>query len=105
LNGEKVLKEELFFMYYPNENTLNEEKAKFVQELYQNYEGEKNNTETPDASTVIANQSELEKLNKLDENTYYNNNLVPFTLSLYYTDTDRNIDKTANFVKSSLKEL
>jgi hypothetical protein len=92
-------------MYYPNENTLNEEKEKFVQELYENYKNEKEETENKNASAIITNQSQLERLNKLDENTYYNNDLVPFTLSLYYIDTDKNIDKTANFVKSSLKEL
>ncbi|MDR2411321.1 MAG: hypothetical protein LBD88_01665 [Candidatus Peribacteria bacterium] len=92
-------------MYYPNENTLNEEKEKLVQELYENYKKEKEETQDKNASAIIANQSELERLNKLDENTYYNSDLVPFTLSLYYMNTDRNIDKTANFVKSSLKEL
>jgi hypothetical protein len=90
-------------MYYQNENTLNEEKKKFVQELYENYK--KENSQNEDVNKTLVNQAELERLSKLDENTYYNKDLVPFTLSLYYIDTDKNIDKTANFVKSSLKEL
>ncbi|MDR1945206.1 MAG: hypothetical protein LBQ59_03940 [Candidatus Peribacteria bacterium] len=92
-------------MYYQNENTLNEEKQKFVQELYENYKNEKETIENESPNTLLTNQAELEKLNKLDENTYYSNNLTPFNLNLYYTDTDENIEKTANFVKNSLKEL
>jgi hypothetical protein len=88
-------------MYYINENTLNEEKNKFVQELYENYKNE----ETPNTSKILTNQAELEKINKLDENIYYNKDLTPYTLNLYFTDTDKNINTTANFIKSSLKEL
>jgi hypothetical protein len=44
-------------------------------------------------------------LNKLDENTYYDKDLVPFSLTLYYPNSDKDIEDTANFIKSSLKEL
>ncbi|MDR3150684.1 MAG: hypothetical protein LBU14_03595 [Candidatus Peribacteria bacterium] len=93
------------FLYYEDENTLNAEKDKLVQELYVDSHKEVENGANDDNDKKLANQLELEKLNKLDESIYYNKDLIPFTLSLYYMDSDKNISTTANFVKSSLKEL
>lgn len=101
-NWEKELKEELVFLYYTNEATLEAEKQKLLRELY----AAKLTLENANSTQIQdVNTSELDKLNKLDENTYYNNNLVPFTLSLYYPNSAKDVETTANFIKSSLKEL
>jgi len=53
----------------------------------------------------LVNQEELNKVSKLDENIYYDKDLNPFTLRLYYLNTERALEQTAYFIKNSLKEL
>lgn len=107
INWEKVFKEEIFFMYYKNQNTLDEEKAKLEKTLYEEYKSTKVEviSNRPWITLWEEEEKELEKLNKLDENIYYDKNWMPFTLKLYYSNTDKNIDTTANFILNSLKEL
>lgn len=106
-NWKKEIQEEIEFLYFKNENTLNEEKDKLVKELYNALVSEKEeaNKAKEIEKNEVVDQKELDKLNKLDENTYYDKDLVPFSLTLYYPNSDKDIEDTANFIKSSLKEL
>jgi hypothetical protein len=79
-----------------------EEKSK-AKEQAQEAEAIKESEEKKEITNV--NQVEFEKVNKLDENIYYDKDLNPFTLRLYYLNTEKALDDTANFVKNSLKEL
>jgi hypothetical protein len=91
-------------LYYKNQKQLEEEKLKFIIKLQEEKKASQEQRDT-DTSLIEFNQKELEKLNKLDENTYYNKDLTPFTLRLYYLNSDRYYEATANFIKNSLKEL
>jgi len=114
---EKIFKEEVNFMLYTNKDTLNKQEALFVKELYQkDIEAKIKAKEVDQEKAAIAenekekeisnlNKEEFEKVNKLDENIYYDKDLNPFTLRLYYLNTEKALDQTANFVKNSLKEL
>ena len=107
INWKKNLKEEIFFMYYDNKDTLDSEKEKLEKQLLQKYNESKVEVISNRSDIVISEEEskEIQKYSKLDENIYYNKDWVPFTLKLYYSNTDKNIDTTANFIKNSLKEL
>jgi hypothetical protein len=51
------------------------------------------------------NKDRLKKLSNLDDNYYYNNNYDKLTLDLYYVATDKNIEKSAFFMKNSLEKI
>lgn len=108
-NWNKELKEEINFLYYKDKEKLKEKEAEFIKKLHtdskkteieNNLEKEKKSEEKP-----IINQDEFEKINKLDENIYYDKDLNPYTLRLYYLNTEKELEQTAYFIKNSLKEL
>lgn len=114
---KKIFKEEVNFLLYTDKEKLNTQEKIFIKELYladleekskakeqdQEAEAIKESEEKKEITNV--NQVEFEKVNKLDENIYYDKDLNPFTLRLYYLNTEKALDDTANFVKNSLKEL
>ena len=101
-NWEKTLKEEITFLYYKDSEVLETEKKKFIKELY--IKEAEDAIPKPDEIVEI-DKAELEKLSKLDENTYYDEDLNPFTLKLYYLNSQRELEQTALFIERSLKEL
>lgn len=122
--GEKKFQEELFFVYYHDKDKLKEEEKKLAESLYKKEmeaklakeKEEKKETppaptptpapETPKAPEEPKNKEQLEKINKLDENLYYNKNLQAFSLKLYYiNDWKKETTDTVNFIENSLKEL
>ncbi|MDD3793364.1 MAG: ABC transporter substrate-binding protein [Candidatus Gracilibacteria bacterium] len=113
VNGEKILKEEINFLYYKDKEKLKTEETKFIEELINEEKKQEekkiieanNNTDKKENPLALVNQEELNKVNKLDENIYYDKDLNPFTLRLYYLNTERNLEQTAYFIKNSLKEL
>ncbi len=114
---KKVFKEEINFLLNTNKEILNSQEKAFVKDLYladleakakqeeqaKEEQAKKENEEKKEITNI--NQEEFEKVNKLDENIYYDKDLTPFTLRLYYLNTEKALDDTANFIKNSLKEL
>jgi len=101
-NWNKVLKEEINFLFYSDRNILKKETTSFVRSLYV----EEAIKEIPKEPEVVEiDKEELDKLSKLDENTYYDKELNPFTLRLYYLNSERELEQTAIFIQNSLKEL
>jgi hypothetical protein len=47
----------------------------------------------------------LKKLSELDDTFYYNSNYDKLTLDLFYVASDRNIEKSALFIKNALQEI
>lgn len=110
IKWEKVFKEEIFFMYYEDQSILDEKKSELVNKLFDEYNKSKievieKKSESEKITLSEEEIKELDRLSKLDENTYYDKNWNPLSLSLYYSNTDKNIDTTAHFIESSLKEL
>lgn len=113
-DGIKTLKDEINFLLNSDKDKLLEDEKKFVLELAEENKKieEENNKLTKaeeeqnkkDAINQI-DKDKFDKVNKLDENIYYDKDLNPYTLRLYYLNTEKALDQTANFVKSSLKEL
>lgn len=114
VNWKKEFKEEINFLYNKDKVKLEEQETIFVKELNEALkketeekmikESEEKNKEKNDRTELI-NKEEFNKVNKLDENIYYDKDLNPFTLRLYYLNTEKDLDLTANFIKNSLKEL
>lgn len=113
INWEKTFKEEINFLYYKDREKLKIEEEKFIQELIIQEEKEKEQKIIESSEQIekkenpldLVNKEELDKVNKLDENIYYDKDLNPFTLRLYYLNTERALEQTAYFIKNSLKEL
>jgi hypothetical protein len=99
---EKEFKEEVNFLYYKDKSTLNEKTTEYVKELYI----EDAKKDLPKEEEIVEiDKEELDKLSKLDENIYYDEDLNAFTLRLYYLNSERELEQTASFIENSLKEL
>ncbi len=127
INWEKILKEELNFLFYRNKATLETETKKYIRKLYEQEAKQKAGEEENDTQTIsqeqqkqtelkqqeeektkleaLKNNQELQKLNDLDEKFYYNDKLEKFTLKLYYLSNQKDLEDTANFIKNSLLEI
>lgn len=103
-NWEKELKEEFFVIYNKNNDSLEKEKFAFVENLVSQKEIEEEPIKNEN-QTIEINEELLAKYNVLNDNMYYDKDLIPFSINLYYSNTDKNIDLTANFIRNSLKEL
>lgn len=119
-NWKKVLKEEINFMYYNDKTVLDNEKIKFIKELYlaEQKENKKQETEKTEVEKVEVKKVEVKKVEKteidkeklakltnLDEKYYYNDKLESFGLNLYYVAWEKDLENTANFIKNSLIEI
>lgn len=109
INWKKELQEELTFVYYNDKNTLEKAKKDLAINIFKK-EFEKNNENL--SEKVVKNEDvdptkdRFEKLNSLDENFYYNDKLVEYTLKLaYINDSKKETIDTVNFIENSLKEL
>jgi len=114
ISWKKELKEEINFLYNKDKTKLEEQKISFIKEIYDINKKEteekiiketKEKIKEKENASNLINKEEFNKVNKLDENTYYDKDLNPFTLRLYYLNTERDLEVTANFIKNSLKEL
>ncbi len=107
-NWEKELVDQVVFYYSEDQQELEEYKNGLVEELYtkeitQQREEQENNRSTQEEENL--NKEELEKYNNLDDKLYYNESLEPFTLSLYYLNSQKDLEQTAKFIQDSLKSL
>lgn len=105
----KELVDEIVFYYSENESELEQYENDLVEELYkqelENKKQEQNNDQTNKQEQTELNKQELEKYNNLDNSLYYNESLEPFTLSLYYLNSQKDLEQTAKFIQDSLKSL
>lgn len=108
--GKKEFKEEITFVYYNDKEVLKKaEKDLAISIFKKNWEAENKKVEAQKVETPKVEEpkeSFSERLAKLDENFYYDNNLKEFTLNLYYlNDGKKETTDTVNFITNSLKEL
>jgi hypothetical protein len=104
--GKKELIEEIYFLYNPNSAELEKEKNILLDELYkEKIQEDKERKKEEIENTPEVTKQRLEQLSQLDDNYYYNKDLEKLTLDLYYVATDKNIEKTALFIKNSLEKL
>lgn len=112
---EKILKEELTFVYYNNKQTLETEKTKFIRNLYEEEikkQIEENNKKHEETKKIVKSEEKQEikkeltsKIDNLDEKFYYNDKLEKFKLNLYYLSSEKEIEKTASFIRNTLLEI
>ena len=103
-NWNKILKEEINFVYFKNKIELESETKKYIRELYLK-EKEEKNKEVEEVIKIEVNKDQLEKLSNLDEHLYYNDKLESFNLDLFYISSERELEETAFFIKNSLLEI
>ena len=103
-NWKKVLKEEIVFVYNNNKDKLEKSKIELLKNLYEKENKIKETIKKPSQKIEI-NKDKLEKLSNLDESFYYNDKLEKYEISLYYISTEKDLEKTAYFIKNSLKEI
>ncbi len=111
-NWKKEFKEELFVYYYKDEEKLNKVKKDLIEEnnnittnektIIYDREWENEEKSVTNTGNILINKEDLEKL---EPNYYYNNNLEPFLLNIIYIESDNNIKKTVNIVKSQLENI
>lgn len=112
-NWKKELKEEIFFIYNKNKDTLDINTKDFIKNLIlsKNKELVKNEVSVPVenneevAVKEIVDSEKMEKLNQLDEKFYYNDKLESYSISLYYIWSEKDLETTALFIKNSLIEI
>ncbi len=106
----KELVEEITFIYHKNKTQLTKAKQNFIYSLHEaefkksqeaKITEERNKPNTVD----LIKEEKLKKLSELDETYYYNENLERFTLKLSYISTETDLEKTAIYIKDSLKEI
>lgn len=112
---KKEFKEEIWFILNENKTELENDKNKFIKDLEEtqkdkikNEEIKKEKAENKEVQKEIEKEKlekQIEEIVKLDENKYYNKDLKVFSLKLYYLNTEKYFEKTANFIKNSLKEI
>lgn len=108
-NWEKELVDEVNFYYNSNSTETENYKKELVEKLYTAQIEEKKSQQEvvieEEKNTEEIDQEELKKYNNLDDKLYYNSNLEPFTLSLYFLNSQKDLEQTANYIKDSLKNL
>lgn len=108
INWEKKLYEELTFIYNSNPDKLNEGKNNLIKKLEQ----ANKKPEIIDTKLIEENGKKLEtvnllldKLNLLDDKSFYNKDLEKFSLNLVYIDWDKEINQTSLYIEKTLKEI
>lgn len=103
-NWKKVLKEEIFFIYSKDKNKLEKYKKDFIKNLFIKEQKEKEKLLEATVKVEI-DKNKLEKLSSLDDNFYYNENLEKYSLNLYYVSTEKDLEKTAIYIKNTLTDI
>ena len=105
-NGKKELKEEIIIIYNNNFEKLNEEKINFIKKLYlSKLSEEKKEENNKEIAKIEISNNDINKLNELDENFFYNDKLEKFKLNLFYIATDKEIQNTAIYTKNILEKI
>ena len=99
---EKQLKEELIFFYNENKKELKTQEEEFFEEKKKALEKKYNNK---DNGTSDLEKEYAIKLENLDDNFFYNENLEKLSFDLIYINSEKNIEKTAIYIKNSLEEI
>lgn len=104
------LVEEVTFVYYKDKTKLEKAKNNFIYNLHEadfkKQQEAKITEERNKPNTVdLIKEEKLKKLSELDESYYYNENLERLTLKLSYISTETDLEKSAIFIKDSLKEI
>jgi len=109
-NWEKKLVDTVTFFYNPDKTTHKKYENNLIIELNKKakekalIEKIKNNSEDKKEKQTI-NKELLEKLNKLNPNFYYNKDLEPYSLTLYYIENNLYNKTTAKYIKEKLEKL
>lgn len=103
-NWKKVLKEEIYFVYNPNQSKLESDKIELLKKLYKKDHKSKENKPIITEKIEI-DKNKLAKLSNLDEKFYYNEELEKYEISLYYISSEKELVETAYFIKNSLLEI
>ena len=103
---KKELIEEIIFIYNKDKAKLKRDEDILLEGLYKNkIKQERLDQKKKDESKPKVNKDSLKKLSELDDTYYYNENYDKLTLDLFYVASDRNIEKSALFIKNTLKEI
>lgn len=111
----KELMEEVFFYFNTDKNIVDKKREDFFKNLHKNEierikkENEVVEVNKEDIKKEIKLDNEalelMEKYNKLDEKIYYDKNLIPYTIKLYFLNSQKDLESTAIFIQNSLKEM
>jgi hypothetical protein len=105
-NWNKELIEAITFIYDINDSELKKHENSLLKELYKaKIITDREKIQEEIKNTPEVNKDRLKKLSNLYDNYYYNNNYDKLTLDLYYVATDKNIEKSAFFMKNSLEKI
>lgn len=112
--GKKEIKETIIFLYDTDTAKLERLKADFFAKLEQEWEKklaeEQALQEAQEATTISKSEEEkfkeeLQTLESLDGRWFYNDDLEPFTLKLFYFDTEKNITDASSYIQKTLEKL
>ena len=103
---KKELIEEIIFIYNKDKAKLKRDEDNLLEELYKNkIKQERLDQKKKDENKPKVDKDSLKKLSELDDTYYYNESYDKLTLDLFYVASDRNIEKSALFIKNTLKEI
>lgn len=103
---KKELIEELIFIYNQDSAKLKRDEQSLLESLYkEKLTKEKELLKIENDNKPEINKDSLKRLSELDDNFYYNSNYDKLTLDLFYVASDRNLEKSALFIKNSLEEI
>ncbi len=101
---EKTLLEEVVYFFYKDANEL----KKAEEDLFGTNETEESveKSEEKPEQEDLSDFENIDKiiLDKLDPNFFYDKNLKPYSKKIYYTDSEKNIETTANKVKEMIEK-
>ncbi len=105
-NWKKEFIEEIIFIFNTDEAKLKRDEDTLLEELYkEKIKQEKEKAISEENNKPEVNKDSLKKLSELDDTFYYNDNYDKLTLDLFYVASDRNIEKSALFIKNTLEEI
>ncbi len=105
---ERELVDDINFYYNSSQSAIEEYRNELVSELSEQRRLEESQNQEEENTQEEWSNSEQELLisyQNLDDSLYYNNDLEPFSLNLYFLNSQRDLEQTANFIRDSLKSL
>lgn len=109
VNGEKLLKEEIVYIYETDEAALEALESEYFSTPNEDTSSQETPTETQeetgnDSLSTLNTSLSREQIEAFDDTLYYSLEGKPFTLRLVYADTDANMKQTADGVAKLLKK-
>ncbi|NDK08284.1 hypothetical protein EOM39_03465 [Candidatus Gracilibacteria bacterium] len=101
VKGKKVLKEELTVFYYKDLAKLEVEKNKFFESFIKK---EVVVDKPKEEKKVDIDPEIIKKMDSIDDKFFYNKKLEKFTLKMIYIGTEKDVESTADFIKTTLGE-